>query len=272
MKKTQIIKEIIGKRLEPYGFKYLKTDGPCRFFIREIKNVQRYYEPDNDTVTQYINIQESNFSKRMTVGLFTDVYGFEVEHRLEQIKEYSETKWLEYTDEESYKEQLKKLVELIIQYGLAELDKRSIEEKVIPTKVMAETLYNEHKKLDQIFVDKYQVNINPKSEGDIEEWYQLIKEIIIKSTEESYEEAKELLLQIAAFIGERACELCEKKWILPAHIKNPAVVGGFPYSKFSPLALVVEAWKYKCDEKCYVQLVKIFELMKKDFTKQNEDK
>ncbi|MDE7273778.1 MAG: hypothetical protein K2N95_12080 [Lachnospiraceae bacterium] len=26
MKKTQIIKEAVGKKLEPYGFKYLKTD------------------------------------------------------------------------------------------------------------------------------------------------------------------------------------------------------------------------------------------------------
>lgn len=240
--------------------------------MREIKGVQRYYEPENDVVTQYINIQESNFAKELTVGLSTDVYGFEAERRLEQIKEINSLGWLEYTDEDSYKEQLKKLVALIIQYGLDELDKRSIEEEVIPTKVMAERLYDEYEKLDQIFVDKYQVNNNPKNEEDIEKWYQLIKEIIIKSTEESYEEAKELLVQIAAFIGERACELGDRKLLFSEKAKVPAVSMGRSYSVFSPLALVVEAWKYKCDEKCYVQLVKIFEIMKKDFIRQNEGK
>lgn len=28
MENTKIIREVIGTRIEPYGFEYLKTDGP----------------------------------------------------------------------------------------------------------------------------------------------------------------------------------------------------------------------------------------------------
>lgn len=61
MNKTQIIKSIIGKRLEPYGFKYLKSDGISRVFLREVTGVKRYYDPENDVVKQYIDIQESRY-------------------------------------------------------------------------------------------------------------------------------------------------------------------------------------------------------------------
>lgn len=266
MKKTQIIKEIIGKRLEPYGFKYLKTDGPCCIFMREIKGVQRYYEPENDIVTQYINIQESNFAKELTVGLSTDVYGYEGEYRLEQIEKINSLGWLEYTDEESYKEQLKKLVVLIIKYGLDELVKRSIEEEVIPTKVMAERLYNEHNDLDKRYVGRYGLKVNPECAEDIDEWYLFIEKQLLNTIEQPYRDVQELLLEITSFMGMRACEICRAHWNYPKHFKVPTVFGEYPWGNFSPLDIVIKAWKYECKDE-YRILKKYFDCMKECYKK-----
>lgn len=45
-------------------------------------------------------------------------------------------------------------------------------------------------------------------EEDIDEWYHLIKGMIADIAGQPYEDVKEMLLKMAAFIGERACELC----------------------------------------------------------------
>lgn len=45
MNKTQIIKKTVGEKLKAYGFRYLKTDGTCRIFVREAHGYKRYYDP-----------------------------------------------------------------------------------------------------------------------------------------------------------------------------------------------------------------------------------
>lgn len=248
MKKTQIIKEIVGKSLEPYGFKYLKTDGPCRVFLRELAGVKRYYDPENNVVKQFINIQESNMSRSLTVGYNTDVYGYEVERRLKQIKEYNIFGWVDYSDEDSYREKLHLLTNLIIQYALGELNDMSVEEEIIPTKAMAEILFEQHKQLDQTFIDEFHLKAIPEKVEDIDGWYQLVKELLIDSSEQPYENTKELILKITAFIGERACELLPGRWNFPEHFKTPSIVGGIPYASRMLLNYMVNAWKYKCDD------------------------
>lgn len=252
MRKTQIIKEIIGRQLESFGFQYQKTDGQCRIFMREVQGIPRFYDPDNDVVKQYINIQESRFSREVTVRFSTDVYGYETECELEQLGKYGTGTWLGYIDEDTYKDRLQILANLIIEYGLDLLDKISVEDKIIPTKSMAEKLYNHHKELFESFINEFHIKANPKQEEDIDEWYQIVKKLIMDSAGQPYEDVKELLVSIAAFIGESACELCSKEWIFPEHFKVPAVCGGYSCSNISPLDVVVDLWKYKCsEEKCF---------------------
>lgn len=253
MKKTKIIKEIVGKRLEPYGFHYLKTDGPCRIFEREIKEIKRYYDPD-DVVKQYINVQENHFSKSLVVRLSTNVYGYETECELEQVKLYSTSAWIEYTDEEDYKEKLNLLADLIIQYAFGLLDEMSVEEKIIPTKAMAEQLFAQYEQLDHGFITEFHINAKPATIADVEEWDRIIKEVLVDKVELPYDEVKELLTKLAAFIGERACDLFSQKWIFPEHFKTPAVTGG-SYYKFFPLDEVIEMWKFKCDVKFYHEFI-----------------
>lgn len=125
MKKTQVIKQIIDEKLKDYGFAYQKTEGFCRIFIREAQGIKRYYDPENEVVRQYVSIQESSFSRPLTVRLHTDAFGYGIDEELEELKKYGTGGWISYLDEESYKEKLRLLANLTVEYGLDLLDKIS---------------------------------------------------------------------------------------------------------------------------------------------------
>ena len=61
-----------------------------------------------------------------------------------------------------------------------------------------------------------------------------------------YDEVKELLVKTAAFIGEKACEMCAYEWLFPTHFMTPKIIG--PGRAYFLLDIVVDGWKSKCDE------------------------
>lgn len=265
MKKTQIIKNIVGERLKNYGFSYLKTDGPCRIFIRAVDGFRRYYIPEPHIVKQYISIQENNFCKALTVRVYTDVYGHEMGHELEILRRYGLNGWIEYTDEENYKKRLDLLTDLIIDHGLDMLKEMSYEEEVIPTKEMAEKLFDQHKDLKYAFIDEFHIKEMPEKPEEIEEWFQLIKKLLIDTAELPYEDVKELLMKIAAFIGEKFCEMCSYEWMFPKHFKTPEIVG--EYACFLPLDIIIDMWKNKCDSCSWERLEEYIGILKQHLVK-----
>lgn len=104
------------------------------------------------------------------------------------------TTWFEYSSEEEYKNVLDYLGEIIIKYGFDFLKQMSVEEEIIPTKVMAEKLYRSHKEL---------------------------KQQIIFASEKPYGDVKELFVQMAAFIGERNCDILGAKWFFIEQMQTP---------------------------------------------------
>ena len=270
MNKTQIIKNTVGEKLKDYGFRYLKTDGPCRIFVREAHGYKRYYDPGTDIVKQYINIQEHRFGKMLTVRFSTDVYGYEIMiHGIEELRKYGRGGWVEYTDEDSYREKLNLFVEIIIRYGLDLLEKMSHEEEIIPTKVMADKLFSQHTALCCAFIDKFNIKGSARRTEDIEEWFQIIKELLIDIREWSYEDAKDMLVMLAAFVGEKMCEICSYRWVFPEHFKTPSVVGG---SNFSPLDVAINIWKSKDKDQFEKLLGMYVEMLKEKVqNKQNTD-
>ena len=224
MKKTQIIKEIIGEKISPFGFKYYKTSEPCWIFMRESTGIKRYYDPEIDIVEQYIIVQEHRFGKMLTVRFRTNVANELVGTELEVLKKLNPNKpttWFEYSNEEEYKNVLNYLGEVIIKYGFDFLKQMSIEEEIIPTKVMAEKLYKSYKELDNCFIDKYKLNPKPQEASEIDEWFKELKQQIIFATEKPYEDVKELFVQMAAFIGERNCEILGAKWFFKEQMQTP---------------------------------------------------
>ena len=224
MKKAQMIKEIIGKKLGPFGFKYLKTDGICWTFVREVKGIKRYYDPEIDVAKQYIIIQENRFGKMVTVRFRTDVANALVGSELEVLRELNPKRpitWFEYSDEDDYKKLLLYLGEVIEKYGFDFLDQMSIEEEIIPTKSMADKLYKNHKELADSFSSKYELKSSPQNLSDIEEWFQKLRQLIISAAEKPYEDVKDFFIEMAAFIGERNCDLLGEKWFFKEERKTP---------------------------------------------------
>lgn len=247
MKKTQIIREIVGENLKDYGFRFFKTEGSCRIFIREVQGIKRYYDPEKQVVKQYVSIQESNFSKALIARFYTDAYGYEMAHELEELKKYGTGGWVKYVDEDSYKEKLQLITKLIIEHGLDLLERMSYEEEVIPTRIMAEKLFYQHKQLGQDFIEEFHLKVMAETSEEIDEWFRFIKELIANVEDMPYEEVKELLTKIAAFIGEKLCDICLYKWAFPEHLKTPEIIADYPYPCFWPLDTVINIWKWKCN-------------------------
>jgi len=270
MNKTQIIKKIVGEKLRDYGFDFLKTDGPCRIFMREAHGFKRYYEPETDVVKQYVMIQQSNISRSLTARFYTDVYGNEMARDLEALEKYGTGGWIGYLDEDSYKDRLQLLAGHIIEDGLAYLGELSCEEEAIPTKVMAEKLFDRHKQLAQAFTDGFHIKSVPEKSADIDDWFQFIRKLIIDSSGLPYEDVKELLVKIAAFIGEKACEICQYEWIFPEDFKTPEIITAnsrIPYPSLFPLDAIVKIWKHKCDDRFWYFIEQLVEPLKQGLVK-----
>lgn len=267
MNKTKIIKEMVGEQLKEYGFTFLKTDGPCRIFVREKHGYQRYFDPETDIVKQYICIQDSGFSKSVTVRFYTDVYGNQMPSDLDVLKKYGTGVWLGYLDEESYQRRLHLLTEHIVAEGFDLLEELSREEETIPTKAMAEQLFDQHGQLAQAFTEEFHRKAVPEKPEEIDEWFVFIKKLLMDSLELPYEEVKGLLTKIAAFIGEKACEICPYQWVFQEHLDTPQILAGYPYPGLFPLDAVVMIWKYQCDGLHWQFLERIAETMKKELEK-----
>ncbi len=275
MKKSKIIKEIVGTRLKEYGFEFERTESAGVCFMREIEGFTRFYDPSDHKVRQHVMIQESRFAKEIVIRFSTDVYGKEVFHDLDWrklVKEYPELTggWLSYSDEVSYREALYKLADIFERYGLDYLGELSIEDPVIPTKEMADNLYANHESLDKSFQEEFGVSAGIETEEDVDKCFAAIKNAVISVKDKEYEDVKERLLKTAAFLGERACEMLSQKWAFPDYFKTPLTetVDYNGYYACKPLITIVAWWKRGCEEK----YARMLEHHREDFKKALSDR
>ena len=274
MKKSKIIKEIVGTRLKEYGFEFERTESAGVCFMREIEGFTRFYDPSDHKVRQHVLIQESRFAKEIVIRFSTDVYGKEVFHDLDWrklVKEYPELTggWLSYSDEVSYREALYKLADIFEKYGLGYLRELSVEDPVIPTKEMADNLYANHESLDKSFQEEFGVSAGIETEEDVDKCFAVIKDAVISVKDKEYEDVKERLLKTAAFLGERACEMLSQKWAFPDYFKTPLTktVDYNGYYACKPLLTIVEWWKDGCKDDD-----DLLELHREDFKKALSDR
>ncbi len=244
-------------------------------FTREVEGFKRYYDPDEQVVKQYLEILESRYEKTLTVRIYTDVSRRHRDDEEEEMRRAGIGSWFAYTDEDSFRKILNQMADIIEKHGLDWLAKISQEEEIIVTKAMNEKLFSQHKVLDREFIEKFRVKAAAQCEEDIDEWYRLINGIIEDIAGRPYEDAKEMLVKIAAFIGERAYDVGFQKW----EFVNKSVsvrrnnLAAPPWLTLPlPLNSVVSSWNEKyeqCEEDpnlvelCFNAIKKMFLYQKK---------
>lgn len=115
-------------------------------------------------------------------------------------------------------------------------------------------------------IEEFHIKVIPETIQDIDEWERLIKQLITDSLKFPYEEVKGLLTKIAAFIGERACEVCSSEWFDSDTAKTPWVSGY--YVTVAPLDMLVYTWKERKCGKTWERLEMILNEFKKGLLKQ----
>lgn len=270
MNELELVKKVVGEKIKKWGFIYLKTEQHNYYFFREIEGIDRYYDPSDNSVRQYILIQKNRFANLLTVRFYTDVYGNETVHDIFQLKNPKvfpnlKSGWICYNDSDSYTKALEFIVSVIDKYGIELLKTLSNEEEIIPTKDMAKKLYEEHEELEQKFIEKYSIKCLPDSEKDVDDWFVLVKKIINECIDEPYENVKEKIIEISAFLGNRVCEILSQKWIFPEYSKVPLTSPTSSHSQYhgyKPLITVVMLWKDKNNEEKWYLLEEYFSLFK----------
>lgn len=133
---------------------------------------------------------------------------------------------------------------------------------------MAEKLFQQHEQLGQAFADEFHLKFVPEKPEDIDEWFQFIKKLIFDTSELPYEDVKELFVKMAAFIGEKGCEMCPYQWEFPEDAKTPHIVADhYSYPLIGILDDIVTAWKSKCNDLYWQFVEEIVEPLKRGLVK-----
>ena len=258
MKKKELIQKVLNPYAEKQGFQYKKSDNGIWIYSRM-----------QGMVEQKFYVKESRFAKSLDMCFETDVFRSETLYARNIIPDSQKEKFSfngniekdngnvilgfwEYTSEEEFCEIIKIFGEIINSYGLKALEELSQEDPFIPTIEMAEILYQQHEKLHDSFVQKYLKGKKAISQTVIEYWFELIEGLFAEPQYCDYEDAKPLILEVAAFLGDEMIRYAGGSW---KHPKNSRVtyVGGincYAWQSLQILISVVDMWAKKDRPKC----------------------
>ncbi len=204
MQKGKIIKEIIGKVLEPEGFvfdKEIKIWG----FIKEFKNSK------GEIARQTVTFWTSRFEKKLYMdincfsgGIYT--YG------LNQFVPGYTNDGLNYTTDEEFKQVIETYANILKEYGLDFLKKIEVPKRSDYFRQEEYyKLFNEHESIAQKFIKEQQIDMECVK---IEDAVRLMKDMVLEKQEEPFEDCRELFLEMAAFYGRVVSKYNSCKWLM----------------------------------------------------------
>lgn len=204
MKKGKLIEKYIGEGLEPLHFVYGGKIGNSWLFERQIKDIR-----------QEIWLHEYRFVKNMiTFSLSTNVRGkgtVQADDLKNNWNSILPGYW-KYTDEEDFIHTLVEIKELLISKGIKALGKLSVPDKITATNEMYHKLYEEHTKRANEYQNKYQIEMKAFDEENINRIFDFIDTRFTELKKGNFEEAKEELVDMAAFLGESLIKYRGGQW------------------------------------------------------------
>lgn len=190
IKKTQLVKEHIGKTLKQYGFKYIGCDLFTLWVFRKKVN----------NITQEICIQQKNLiEQEIKLCFYTGVYGWGNQEPRHFIEEYEGKEFWRYETQEEYIEVLKLFSEIIVNHGLEMLNKMmEPTTKICPSPELNRQLYDEYEELLRKYEGQYHILENGNPDNQVNAISQILKE----HKDDDFEYCKELLLGLSAIYAE----------------------------------------------------------------------
>ena len=258
--KKKFILDIVGESIKKYGFKY-ETDPGFRAsdlwtFTRKV-----------GSITQWIQVQHHRSNPELWLQFKTDSYGEgAIPHlAIDLIPEERRplNGWI-YRTEDDFKKILEGFVSIIVEYGFSKLEELSIEEEVIPQAHMGRKLLASYSELSQRFINENNIYAE-WSPSNIQKWLSLFNCKIKETKDDPYTEVQDMLVQIAAFLGEQIRKEFGGDW--SQGWKEGTVLLERINSKQKPVCLplvsVVEAWKKGDIELLKYEYAPLFEMVRK---------
>ena len=245
MKLKKKILDIVGEFLKKHGFTYdtVESGTGIHFFTKEV-----------GAITQKIYVQKSPYTKELYLRYETTAWGSgpggDAFHLVPKgVYRFNSMAFMEdqYKNEEELEKILKEFVEIIEKYVLSDLDRLSIEEEIIPTREMGTKLFSSHQALSERFIKEYDINVNGDIKDNASTWLTFVEEKIIETKHLPYEDVQDMLVEMAAFLGEQLIKEIGGTWTVgrdPRHVYVKGIKTQHPYTMaYSALALIVKSWE-----------------------------
>lgn len=220
-----IVVKIMEERLGEYGFRYEKFES-CRWtFSREVEGIK-----------QNVVIQKDIWGDSAYI---LEVHGLRVRELVKDKKYTSD--FFEFKNDDERVAVLNEIADIVIQYGIDELNKRSIPVKrYAPTDAMNQKLYENNYILTQNYIKKY--NINQLSEKDV---LPMLKKDLEECYDKTYEQVQEKLIELSAVYGNLIINKIGGQWKYDK-INKIAYFDCKPlYVSYTVLSLFVSYWQDK---------------------------
>lgn len=206
MDKELLIKDVIGKILEPEGFSYIgRADGISSEFFRKVKNSK------GEVVRQIVSLQDSQYHKEIYLNL-TSVPGGHPDYRINSFVPECTDDGLYFKSEKEYKEAIEEYADILTKYGIPFL-KKIVEPRISYYLVDEdnEKLFYEHEKLLDNILTREKIMVE---QFNVEEVAEYIEKKVIEVKGKPFEEVRTFLLELSALFGAVANQFYPCYWKL----------------------------------------------------------
>lgn len=202
MQKKKIIQNVLGARLKPYGFFYDS-------YFHSRWRLKRVLE---NGVEQYVVVDKAWWGNDIRLSLCTSYQRNEIPMRFITDDPMYQEDYISYLDDNDFSNILEMFADFVIKYGLEKLDEISVPLYLFDAdEHMNLMLFDNNIELAKGFAKKNNIT----DLDTIDDILNLIKSLIIKDEEKVFNDStKQMLLEIAAFFGNKMIELYGGSWAL----------------------------------------------------------
>lgn len=203
--KGKLIRKYIGEGIAPFKFQYKGYIGDTWEFEKVQGNIR-----------QTIAIYLYRFDRGMlSFDLFTSVRGKGIVQAASiegvETNSYLPGFW-KYENEQEFEQILMVIRDVLITKGMKILKELSVEEQMVTTNEMYHELYEKYEKLCNSFMEKTELVVTGFDPENINRWFDEIEKRVEVLRQGEYEDAKQDLVEMAAFLGQQLVRYMGGEW------------------------------------------------------------